>query len=208
MAKRRLRGDAESGDGACQRYRVRMFKSAAGEWSLVAIDTCSDREVLSWVGFRLGRLLEAHPTLWAATERRALYCSKAYIRRLAMDKAALDMAMEPEQRPATDRLTVATSPDRDERVLLRLLKSHCGQHYTADDVLCLLTLNGYRLTEARASRLLAALAAKGELQEIRLSDGRVFFDCDTRPHLHIFDPVRNELFDAPESGVIEGAALV
>ena len=176
--------------------------------------------MLRWEGIRIGRLLEAHPSLWAATERRDLYCSKAFIRKLAMQKAALDLALEQgasRRRRGAD--VAAAGPGtrghqawyrhhRDEEIVASLLRSREGIHYTLNEALCLLNLNGYALTESRVGQILDRLSDRGELQKITVPCGRVFYDCDTTPHLHFYDARKNELRDAPATGVLSGPVLV
>ena len=192
--RRRTGQTAERGD-----YRVSLFRSGESGWSLKVEDRRSGRVVIDWKGGILRGLIDKHPVLASYSGRRSLDCSKDFIRRLVMTKAALELGEFFESGRETTRFS---KPDLSDACLADLLRSRPGVHYTLDDVSCLMALEGYCASTEAIERVLGRLCDEGQLQRIDAAPGRLFYDCDPRPHLHIYDPARDELRDAPDSGVL------
>ncbi|MEM9322020.1 MAG: hypothetical protein AAGA41_04240 [Pseudomonadota bacterium] len=85
--------------------------------------------------------------------------------------------------------------DGDTQFVARLLFDHPGEHFTARDVVCLTTLVSPTLKPIDVEEALDELATVGVIQRIVIDDGPVFYDIDTRPHAHHYDPSSGQLRD-------------
>ncbi|MEM1439856.1 MAG: hypothetical protein AAF545_15170 [Pseudomonadota bacterium] len=85
--------------------------------------------------------------------------------------------------------------DGDTQFVARLLFDHPGEHFTARDVVCLATLVSPALKPIDVEEALAELAGVGVIQRIAIDNGPVFYDIDTRPHAHHYDPSSGQLRD-------------
>ncbi|MEO0345421.1 MAG: hypothetical protein AAF229_04095 [Pseudomonadota bacterium] len=85
--------------------------------------------------------------------------------------------------------------DGDTQFVARLLFDHPGEHFTARDVVCLTTLVSPTLKPLDVEDALDELATVGVIQRIAVDGGPVFYDIDTRPHAHHYDPSSGQLRD-------------
>lgn len=92
------------------------------------------------------------------------------------------------------------------RLVARLLFSHPGQHFSPADVCCLLAMRGLPVSSRDVGTWLDELAARCITQRIDVGSDRVFYDTDTRPHVHIYDQETEELHDATVQGVIRSGS--
>ncbi len=90
------------------------------------------------------------------------------------------------------------------KLIARMLFAHPGQHLSAEDVRCLLLVEfpSLALSDHQISTCLADLARWRVIQRIEVDAENVFFDIDTTPHLHVFDPRTRELRDANAQGIV------
>jgi len=184
-------------------YRVSLSRSSDAGWTLRVVDRLSGRNVLDWQGAVLRGLPDKHPVLATCHAGSSLHRSKEFVRRLVTTKAAMELGRASEGGRQTARFS---KPDLSDACVVALLRSRPGVHYTLDDATCLLALEGYCVSTDAIEKTLGRLCDRGQLQRIVAAPGRLFYDCDPRPHLHIYDPVADELHDAPTVGVIERPA--
>lgn len=206
-ARRRQRG---SRGQLSDRYSIVTSGPTGFDGSMEIVDRHTGQTLFDWSGPGMVELRSRHPVLKACSTNRELRCSKAFVRRLALSKTAIDLARS---KPVANRGAEPSSvrvcrPDPACGYLALLLRSRPGVHYTLDDVCSLLALKGHCPEARSVLALLEKLCRQGQLQRIAAAPGRVFYDCDTRPHLHIYDPDRNELCDAPATGVISRVVSV
>ena len=88
--------------------------------------------------------------------------------------------------PTAQRLTIASI------VLAR------PQHLTADQVLAMTNSNGRLASKATIYNTLGLFARTGLLRELVVGSGRTFYDSNTQPHGHFYDPESRQISDLPE----------
>lgn len=86
--------------------------------------------------------------------------------------------------------------------IARLLFSYPGNHFSGEEVSCLMLLECPSLEVQRITAQLDDLARWQVIQRIEVDTDNVFYDIDTRPHLHLFDPGSRQLSDAPVQGIM------
>ena len=85
--------------------------------------------------------------------------------------------------------------DGDTQFVARLLFDHPGEHFTARDVACLTALVSPARVSMDVDSALDTLSSAGVIQRIAIDNGPVFYDIDTRPHAHHYDPRSGQLRD-------------
>lgn len=79
------------------------------------------------------------------------------------------------------------------------------QHLSADQVLAMVSADDGEVSKATVYNTLKLFRDKGLVAEVIVDPARVYYDPETAPHYHLFDPSSGELTDIPASGVrIEG----
>ena len=71
------------------------------------------------------------------------------------------------------------------------------RHLTAEQVHAAVKSNGDQASLATVYNTLKLFTQRGLLREVIVEPGRVFFDSETRPHHHFYDPGTGELTDIP-----------
>lgn len=86
--------------------------------------------------------------------------------------------------------------------IARTLFSHPGYHFCEEDLSCLLQLEYPSFPDRRIPPVLDDLVRWEIIQRIDVDIHNVFYDINTKPHLHIFDSRTGELRDAPVQGIM------
>lgn len=86
--------------------------------------------------------------------------------------------------------------------IARLLFAYPGNHFSGEEVSCLMLLECPSLEGQRINAQLDDLARWQVIQRIEVDADNVFYDIDTRPHLHLFDAGSRQLSDAPVHGIM------
>ncbi len=89
--------------------------------------------------------------------------------------------------------------------IARMLFKYPGNHFSAAAVLSLMLLEYPVFSRSIITPELDDLAHWSVVQRIEIDADNVFYDINTTPHLHLFDPVTRELRDAPASGFVRVA---
>lgn len=97
-------------------------------------------------------------------------------------------------RPTRQRLALAT---------LLLRKGH--RHVTAEALAREAQDAGIAVSLATVYNTLHQFTAAGLLREVAVASDRAWFDTNTQPHHHFFDPARQRLTDIPADAVALGA---
>lgn len=213
--------DRRRADEEVKRYRVELSSESGDDRGLVVTDRQSGWRIFDWRGPIVNRLVEDGIVPRPERGPIVLYRDKAFVQHLALAAASTRMALDREAIP--DRAGIArrrysacelNCPLRARLTALgvalgaahsriaRLLFEHPGHHFSQAEVFCLLELEDIPVRRSNVMRWLDELASLQVLQRIDAAPGRVFYDVDTRPHLHIFDETTGELRDAEVEGVI------
>lgn len=187
-------------------------------------DRQNDRTLFEWSGSIASHLIEsgALPPQTAPVDTH--FGDKGFVQHLSLLAASAELASpDPAEaaaegrgreqrstRPARMRWSrlsarlrrLGASLGRDDMTVAKLLFSKPGQHFSTDDVSCLLELRDRPLPSDRVKSALDRLTALAVIQRIDVAPGRIFYDIDTRPHLHLYDETTGELHDAEVDGVI------
>lgn len=157
--------------------------------------------------FEADKTFLQHLALAAASAQMALDCGAATRGTAVRRPATSTGAMKPLATPRWSRLDARlrrldTTLGGPLKYVARLLFSHPGQHFSTADVCCLLAMQGLPVANRDVGGWLDELASRGITQRIDVSADSVFYDTDTRPHVHIYNHETGELRDATVHGVI------
>lgn len=151
--------------------------------SIHIVDSDSGANRFRWAGYE-ARYLFGLPRLAALLGRPGRHsCAKADVQELALAAAAAHTRLE-------------GLPNLHRRVLA-LMYRQPGHHHTTDDVTCLLGLAGCVVRSNDVAACLEGLVAWRLLQRIEIDRDNVFYDIDTRPHVHLYCPISRTLRDVP-----------
>ncbi len=184
------------------RYEISVLDGRFGLFAVRIFDLEQQQDLVTWQG-AVARYLLTSGALPDGNASR-FGASKSTVWHLVLAAAAFSanarLASPPMLAERLERL--GTKLTGSEARLARLLFEYPGQHLSRDDVICLCSLR-YPGTGHCVPALLERLAGAGVVQKIEIDRDNVFFDLDTRPHVHVFDRSTLQLFDAPTQGVIQ-----
>ncbi|MDJ0711704.1 MAG: hypothetical protein QNJ14_15040 [Woeseiaceae bacterium] len=188
--------------GQLGRYEISVLDGRYGLFAIRIFDRERRHDVVAWHGDTARYLLAAGALPDHYTAR--FLADKSVVWHLVLAAAAYaaneKLDTPPMLAERLDRLDLELTGA--EARLARMLFEHPGQHLSLDDIVCLCSLR-YPATGHLVPGLLEQLARKGVIQKITVDRHTVFFDLDTRPHVHVFDRRTRELLDAPTQGVIQ-----
>ena len=96
-------------------------------------------------------------------------------------------------------------PTRQRLALAALLLRKGHRHVTAEALAREAQDAGIAVSLATVYNTLHQFTAAGLLREVAVASDRVWFDTNTQPHHHFFDPARQRLTDIPADAVALGA---
>ena len=177
---------------------------------MLVYDLRRNAVVVTWRG-ELARRLLASDIVRRRPEGAAGMgpCDKRFVEELTLAATRIQMERhdEPERRRESTMLR-----RRIAALGLRLPAPHSriadimyqrpGQHLSNEDLICLAQLAFPCIDAEQVVSLLDELVRWRLVQRIEVDAGNVFYDIDTRPHLHVFCPRSRELHDAPGNGVV------
>jgi len=201
------------------RFRIVLDRCPFGIRTLVVIDRRSGHRMFRWHGNVVDHLVDCGVIESQAPDRAVQLRDKAFVQHLAMAATSARMAVERAEAPASCAEPSAPEShaldarlealgallDRGQERVARLLFAHPGHHFNRFEICCLLELEQVPVHQRRVDRWLEELVGLGLIQRIEVSADRVFYDIDTRPHLHVYYPGSGELRDAGSEGVIHAA---
>lgn len=145
-------------------------------------------------------------------------CDKTTLRHLILAATAAQLVQEegcagratthPWEAAALARLSIRAGevqywPGGLHRQVALALFDHEDMHLRAKDVLLLLLADGFSVCLSRVKTCLADLVAGGLIQCVIVKPGFEFYDTDTRPHPHVYDPDTGSLWDIHPTGVLQ-----
>ena len=189
------------------RFRVVVEYGRHGPSSVEISDLRRRRRFARWEGNLADRILmsDAFP---AAHRRSGVFrCDKDSVQQLMLAAAATCMPAVDQEARLVDLNRRRLRRDRNGRSslhnrILDILFSYPGQHFSEQDILCIMTLQFPCIGTRRVSGCLRDFVLWRLVQRIEVDEHNVFYDINTTPHLHVYDPDRRLLLDAPESGVV------
>lgn len=96
-------------------------------------------------------------------------------------------------------------PTRQRLALAALLLRKGHRHVTAEALAREAQDAGIAVSLATVYNTLHQFTAAGLLREVAVASDRAWFDTNTQPHHHFFDPARQRLTDIPADAVALGA---
>ena len=96
-------------------------------------------------------------------------------------------------------------PTRQRQALSALLLRGGHRHVTAEALAREAQDAGIAVSLATVYNTLHQFTAAGLLREVAVASDRAWFDTNTQPHHHFFDPGRQRLTDIPAAAVALGA---
>ena len=191
--------------------RFQVHVSCEEPASIAISDLWRNRQVAAWRGKTADRILRSRAIPTASRRGGKYYCDKHSVRQLFIAAAALclpevdadlQLVYLNQHRIRRDRKGRYGLHDR----ILELLFAYPGHHFSEQDVLCITALQYPCVTSRHVSRCLRDIVDWRLVQRIEIDAANVFFDIDTTPHLHVFDPEKRVLLDAPSTGVVTASA--
>lgn len=183
----------------------------SGAPSVSINDLWRNRQVAAWDGYTADRLLESD-AIPVAHRRGGIYsCNKETVRRMLLAAAAhclpevdADLRLVSLNRRRLRRHREGRSGLHNR--VLDLLFGYPSQHFSEQDILCIMALECPSVSAQRVFRCLRDIVDWRLVQRITIDQHNVFFDINTTPHLHVFDPGRRVLLDAPSTGFVTAQA--
>ena len=184
------------------RYEISVLDGRFGLFAVRIFDLEQQQDLVTWQGAVARHLLVSGALPIGGASRFG--ASKSMVWHIVLAAAAFSANEELETPPPlAERIGhLGIELTGSEARLARLLFEYPGQHLSRDDVICLCSLR-YPGTGHCVPALLDRLVDAGVIQKIEIDRKNVFFDLDTRPHVHVFNRSTLQLFDAPTQGVIQ-----
>ncbi|MEO1596111.1 MAG: hypothetical protein AAFS02_12790 [Pseudomonadota bacterium] len=198
---------------------LRIARSASVAPAVSVVHLATRQCLTEWQG-EVARQLLMSPAFRHLVDGDGDYpCSQACVHQILLGAAAIEAGLERLQWrrdttlasvPNHAAVTAGFAPEPlrkrlararimlegDTQFVARLLFDHPGEHFTARDVSCLTALVSPARMPIDVGAALDALSAAGVIQRIAIDNGPVFYDIDTRPHPHRYDPASGQLHDA------------
>ncbi len=184
----------------------RITRRGANDVTITIRHAGSQAIVVEWHGETARHLLECQPLTPTLLDEATGVLTNAQVKTLTLAAAARCMAeaIRSRQSPAAlDRRLAALGlhlPSLHQRIAAVLFEPP-GKHFGQTEAVCAVLLQHPMLCESRLANALEQLAAWSVLQRIEVGDC-VFYDIDTSPHLHVYCERTQQLFDAPQTGVV------
>lgn len=210
---RRIRlvsSQAEPARGAKDRYRVVVSNADDCDVTVRVYDLKGRRIVGSWRGELARRLMDSDVLGYSCLSCPVEECDKRSVRELMLVAAGIQMELErcPLAGKKSDPLGIRlrelrlSLPAFHERIAA-LVFGLPGQHLSDNDVHCLTQFRYPSIDDEKTATVLDDLVRWRVLQRVCAGENGVFYDTDTRPHLHVYCARSGELRDAPASGVLQ-----
>ena len=126
----------------------------------------------------------------------------------------------PQRQAAKILLRWGITPTQQRLEIASILLA-CEQHLSAEQLLAQVNQHGAVVSQATVYNTLGLFARKGLVREVIVDPAKVFYDSNTRPHYHFYDPASGTLTDIavadmtferlpalPEGTTIEGMDVI
>ncbi len=189
------------------RYQLYISDHPGDTAAIRVYDSMLKRVLLTWQGAVAREMLDSDMLPFCVRAASCHGCDKGLIQRLTLAAAAIGMALDRGGESGRLRRRLASLDRRLSPLhhyIAQMLFSHPDRHFGHEEILCLLTLQNPSSCRVRIQTHLEDLVAWEVVQRVTVGNDRVFYDIDTTPHLHVYDPISGELADAPNVGVVIG----
>ena len=193
------------------RYQLYIVDKEGKSSAIRVYDRLRSRILMMWQGEVARRLIDSSLLVAGPDCGSCQRCDKNLVRRLAL--AAASIATDIDHKNGADRLLRRlqrlnrdVSPFHAE--IAGMLFAYQHRHFAHEEIVCLVTLHNPSICRQRIEDHIDELVQWNVIQRIAVDAGRVFYDINTEPHLHVYCPRKQELHDAPTDGVLRlpGAA--
>jgi len=196
------------------RYRVAVDARAlateglAGRPSIVVTDRQAGDVLFAWHGSVVRHLLESRIVDCPESRGTSFACDKSFVQHLALAAASVQIAIEesPLARKLEQDRGQGSALSGAHRHIACILFRYPEHHFSRGEVGLMLALEQCPMSPPVAERCLDDLVTWRLLQQIDVGPDLTFYDVNTEPHLHVYDPDRNELRDASACGVIHSSS--
>lgn len=192
--------------GAASRYRLYVSDQPGLPAQIRVYDRALGRVLLKWQGELARRMLDSDGFLDRRLPNGCHDRDKALVRRLVL--AAAKLSLLPARNGRSDELErrlrhLGRPIPLLNRKVAAFLYQHPGQHFEESEIVCTLTSDDLFCQAGPIHRALEELVQWDVIQRIKVDEDNVFYDIDTRPHVHVFDARTRALSDVPASGVLK-----
>ncbi len=180
------------------RYLLQVSGSQTASLSLRVHDLDRNRVILQW-NSAIGQRLLASPAAPVGARRNGFFpLTKRGVKRLTLVAMSIRMVLDA---PGRRRERRRQKPGL-HRYVADMLRERAGEHLLAEDIVASVLARLPATDPALVERCLGELVDHGKIQRIAIDAATIFYDADTRAHLHVYDPDSRTLTDAPTQGVI------
>ena len=191
---------------AANRYRLHISDQPGLPAEIRVFDRSLKRVFLKWRGKLARKILYSDSLANSRLSNGFHDCDKALVRSLVLAAARLSLLpRSSEQADVLERRLRHLGypiPALHRRVATFLFQ-HPGQHFEENEIVCALTSENMFCDAGPIKQALGELVQWDVIQRVEVDDDNVFYDIDTRPHVHVFDARTGVLSDVPESGVLK-----
>ena len=191
---------------APSRYRLYVSDQPGLLAQIRVYDRSLRRVFLKWQGELARRMLDSEALADMHLSNGCHDCDKALVRSLVLAAAKLSLlpASGGRSEDLARRLRHLGRPvPLLTRKVAALLFQHPGHHFEESEIVCALTSDNLICHAGAIQRALDELVQWDVIQRIEVDEINVFYDIDTRPHVHVFDAGTRVLSDVPASGVLK-----
>lgn len=201
-----------------KRYHIILTSQIGPTMSIQVLDRVSDSILIEWNGIVVLHLFESGVLPIGILSNGYHACDKSFVWHLILAGTAVKIGLDQNgtrnvgisgrsQSPCSELLTQRLNNHGQHlselhMLIAKVIFAHPDNHFCEIDILCLLLLEYTSFEEVSITSQLEDLALWNLVQRIEVDIDNVFFDINTTPHLHIFDPNTRLLRDAPQTGVI------
>ena len=187
------------------RYQLYVSDQPGDTASIRVYDGMLKRVLLTWQGAVAREMLDSAMLPFCIRATSCHGCDKALIQKLTLAATAISLALDLGEeaeglRRRLEKLDRRLSAFHHH--IASLLFAHPGKHFAHDEIVCLLTLQNPCICRDRIEAHINDLVDWQVVQRIAVDRDRKFYDVNTEPHLHVFNPRSGELHDAPDNGVL------
>jgi hypothetical protein len=192
-------------------YLLRVCSPRSEDVTLRLYDLRRDTVFLTWRGAVAKQLLRSKAAPCDCPGTSGFFpLSKADVKRLTLAAAAISLSRDGHSSGDTGAVHDGGGSARRQRPGLHVYVSEAilaqpGYHPALDDVVHVLLCRFPTLDRGQVEACLEDLVQWRIVQRVTVDAEHVFFDADTKPHLHVFDPATRTLHDAPREGVLRAS---
>lgn len=166
-----------------ERYRLIVLNCLHSGLHIQVIDCARGCQLFDWRGYVARHIVNSGEVGSLGIGRFGDYsCDKNFVCHLALVAAASH--------------TIYSKLPTAHRHVAEAMVANSSEHLTAVDLTLLLAVTRTELRQNQVELCLDDLVSWKWIQRVTINQNNVFYDVDTRPHEHVFDPVTRRISDA------------